>query len=92
MRQGIGNHLFATFPSQFAEHVDQSILSVGQHDVSAAVRHGNQLLVLVFVAGNQFSGTSDLVPGHGQQPVPNSDAGLIVTRKSYPERDIRHIR
>jgi hypothetical protein len=37
-------------------------------------------------------GTPDLVPGDVQQPVPNSDAGLIVTRKFYPERDIRHIR
>jgi hypothetical protein len=27
MRQGISNHLFTTFPSQFAEHVDQSILT-----------------------------------------------------------------
>ena len=27
-----------------------------------------------------------------QQPVSNSDAGLMVTRKFYPERDIRHIR
>jgi hypothetical protein len=49
--QGIGDHLFTVLMSQFAEHVDQSSLAIGQDDVPASIWHEDQRFFIVIGGG-----------------------------------------